>query len=121
MAEVAASNNIPIEYYSRGLRERFRIDSFRLNPPTIGKDQVYADIDYTVDENKYHARSQARLRAGGLEKSVPNGWPSFLKGPLVWSTSDFQDERKYVLQLEKADMAELAEALKYFKGNKFKT
>ena len=116
MAEVA-TRNAPIEYYSSGLRERFRLDALKLNPPKISKDQAFADIEYGIDENKYHARSQARIRAGGLEPKVPHGWPTALEGPMVWSTVDFQDEGKYVLHLDDADKKELDGALKYFKGS----
>lgn len=106
----------PIEYYSRGLRERFRLDALKLKPPIVENDQAYADIDYLIDEAKYRARSEAIVRAGGLATDVPVGWPKVLHGPLVWSGADFKDEREYVLRLGDAEKAELAEALRYFKG-----
>ena len=118
MADVL-SRDCPIDYYSRGLRERFRLDALKLQPPVGEKGQVYADIGYEIDENKYHARSQARLRAGGLQITVPIGWPEALEGPLVWTGIDFEDESRYILRLEDDDKAELNEALKCFKGSAF--
>lgn len=105
-----------IDYYSQGLRERFRIDALKLQPPAIDKDEKYADIDYQIDEAKYMARSKAIVRAGGLETKVPAGFPKTLEGPLVWKGTDFQDEDEYVIRLEESDKAELQQALDYFKG-----
>jgi hypothetical protein len=105
----------PTEYYSRGLRERFRLDASALKPSIVAKDQAYADIDYSIDEAKYRARSEAIVRAGGLETEVPRGWPNALQGPLVWTGTDFKDEAEYVLYLTDADKVELVEALDYFK------
>ena len=118
MADVL-SRDSPINYYSRGLRERFRLDALKLQEPVGEKGQVYADIGYEIDENKYHARSQARLRAGGLPTTVPIGWPETLEGPLVWTGTDFEDEKRYILRLDDNDKAELKEALECFKGSAF--
>ena len=116
MAEVMTPN-APIEYYSRGLREKLRLDALKLNPPAIGPDQVYADIEYKLDENKYDAWSQARVRAGGLETNLPIGWPKALDGPLVWTGADLEDEGQYVLRLGDAEKAELVAALRHYKGS----
>ena len=104
----------PIEYYSGALREKFRLDALKLNPPAIGPDQVYADIEYKIDENKYHARSQARIGASGLETSLPIGWPKALDGPLVWTGVDLEDEGQYVLRLGDSEKAELVAALRHY-------
>ena len=114
MTEVT-TRNVAIEYYSRGLRQRFCLDALKLNPPKVDKDTIFAGIEYKIDEAKYHARSQARYLAGGLESEVPEDWPKTMKGPLVWSTADFQDETQYILQLGSADMKELEDALNHFK------
>ncbi|KAF8846804.1 Clavaminate synthase-like protein [Acephala macrosclerotiorum] len=101
-------------YYSYGLRERFRIDG--LKPlPTDPQPEANADIGYDVDEAKYLARGTARIKAGGLQQSVPEGWPQSVSGPLVWTNGDFKDEAEYVYLLTKDDKAEIVEALKYFK------
>ena len=111
------TRNAPIEYYSRGLREKLRLDALKLNPPAIGPDQVYADIEYKINENKYDARTQARIRAGGLETSLPIGWPKALDGPLIWIGADLEDEGQYVLRLGDAEKAELVTALRHYKGS----
>ena len=95
MAKVMTPNS-PIEYYSRGLQEKLRLDALKLNPPAIGPDQVYALVEYKIDENKYDARSQARIRAVGLETSLPIGWPKALDEQLVWPGADLEDEGQYV-------------------------
>lgn len=107
------------EYYSHGLRERFRIDGLKLPVAETGPEtgpETYADIEYDVDEAKFQARSEARIRAGGLESSVPEGWPKAVQGPLVWTSTDFIDEREYVYRLTDDNKAEILGALKYFKG-----
>lgn len=102
-------------YYSRGLRERYRLDELKL--PVVETPQVYADIKYETDKEKYLARAATRVRAGGLQKEVPAGWPKVLEGPLAWTTNDFNDETDFVLQLSSADNAEIVKALKHFKGD----
>jgi hypothetical protein len=107
---------VPEPYYSRSLRAQYRLDA--LNPAPVDPGSVaYAKVQYEVDERKYRARAEARLRAGGLQTEVPAGWPKVLKGPLVWSGSDFDDGNdEYVYTLTEADKAEIAAALKFFKG-----
>lgn len=102
-------------YYSYGLRERFRIDGLK-PAPTEPLPEANADIGYDVDEAKYLARGAARIKAGGLEKSVPEGWPQSVSGPLVWKEGDFKDETQYVYMLTEDDKAEIVKALEYFKG-----
>ncbi|KAK3174876.1 hypothetical protein OEA41_002122 [Lepraria neglecta] len=97
------------------MAEKLRLDALKLNPPAIGPDRVYADIEYKIDENKYDARSQARIRAGGLETSLPIGWPNALDKRLVWTGADLEDEGQYVLSLGDAEKAELVAALRHFK------
>jgi hypothetical protein len=104
----------PVSYYSRGLREKYRVDA--LKAPVDKAPEIYADIDYDTNEAKYHARSERRLAAGGLETEVPVGWPKTLNGPLVWKGSDFLDENEYIVRLTENEKAEVLEALNYFKG-----
>ena len=97
-------------YYSRGVRERFRIDG--LKPlPIEPKPESYADICYDVDEYKFRARAEARLEAGGLRNFVPDGWPAAVSGPIVWTSTDHSDESEYVYQLTDNDKEEIREAL----------
>lgn len=109
------TRNGPIEpYYSHGLRERYRLDAFKM--PFARKEQVYADIEYRADYTKYLSRSASRVRAGGLESDVPNGWPKAVNGPLVWTATDFKDETEFVHSLSEIEKIEIKEALKYFRG-----
>ncbi|KAK0644660.1 hypothetical protein B0T16DRAFT_460692 [Cercophora newfieldiana] len=104
-------------YYSRGLRARFATDGIRAEQARIAAAAPsYADIDYEIDEQKYLARSKARVEAGGLPAEVPGGWPTKLEGPLAWSSDSFQDESEYVYTLTDDDKTELLAALKTFKG-----
>lgn len=119
--EATTAGSATVAYYSRGLRERFRLD-LALEPSNSGNaiannPQTYAEIDYQIHEAKYRARSEAIVRAGSLETNLPGGWPNTLQGPLVWTNTDFGDnESEYVLQLDDKDNLELLEALLHFKG-----
>ena len=102
-------------YYSRGLREQYRLGA--LIP--IGDEKASlpaANVQYEVDETKYRALVDKRLRAGGLEKEVPAGWPKAVHGPLVWKGADFDHESEYVLRLSNDDKNEIQQALGYFNG-----
>ncbi|KAK4466358.1 hypothetical protein QBC42DRAFT_166882 [Cladorrhinum samala] len=107
----------PAPYYSQGLRARFNIDRIRLEQAASeAAGGRYADIQYDVDEAKYRARSEARLKAGlNLPTAVPDGWPTKLTGPLTWSSGSFPDESEYVYHLTPADKAEILLALASFK------
>ncbi len=104
------------EYYSPGLRDRFRVDGLSLPVAKLPTPVAYADISYEVDEDKYLARAAARVRAGGLEASVPAGWPKAVTGPLVWDKDSFQHESQYIYYLTGADKAEIKTALEHFKS-----
>jgi hypothetical protein len=113
-AEVTTRNASIEPYYSHGLRKRYHLDAYKL--PVFENAQVYADIEYKADNAKYHARSAARVRAGGLESDVPFGWPKVLNGPLVWTTADLKGEAEFVHTLFDAEKAEIVDALKVFRG-----
>lgn len=113
MAELMTPN-APIEYHSRGQREKLRLNTLKLNPPAIGPDQVCVDIKYKIEENKYHAQSQARIGASGLETSLLIGWPKDLDRPLVWTGVDLEVEGQYVLRLGNSEKAELVAALRRY-------
>ncbi|KAK3991426.1 hypothetical protein QBC44DRAFT_341025 [Cladorrhinum sp. PSN332] len=113
---MALQSSAPAPYYSQGLRARFNIDRIRLEQAEAeARAAGYADIQYDVDEAKFKARSEARLRAGNLPTSVPDGWPTKLTGPLIWSSDSFPDEEEYVYHLTDADKAEILLALACFK------
>lgn len=104
------------DYYSQGLRNRFKIDGLRVAKSFSEQQERSADIGYEVDEAKYHRRSEGRLRAGDLPTTVPAGWPAEVSGPLVWSGDDYSDENEYIYELTDADKVEIVGALNYFKG-----
>jgi len=114
----AAETSVRDEYYSQGLRARFRLDaelaSKRILQPRLGD---HPNIGYMVDEAAFHRRSAARRAAGGLPTELPAGWPKELTGPLVWTTADYKDEASYVYFLTDADKIEIDQALKSFKGS----
>lgn len=102
-------------YYSQGLREQYRLGA--LIPTDDEKASLpAANAQYEVDEAKYRALVDKRLRAGGLEKDVPTGWPKSVRGPLVWKGGDFDHESQYVLRLSSHDKNEIQRALEYFNG-----
>jgi hypothetical protein len=103
------------QYYSPGLRERYRVDAFAIaNPEKVP--ETYVDIDYEFDEAEYHKRTEAVLRAGGLTRELPAGFPTALTGERVWSGDDFPNDSAYVYHLSDDDRAEIATALKQFLG-----
>ncbi|PVH87640.1 Clavaminate synthase-like protein [Cadophora sp. DSE1049] len=117
-ADVVSASPQTIPYYSKGLRQKFKIDATR---PVVGNtNQKYADIGYNISEEKYLARSKKNAAVAGIPTEVPYGWPKALHGPLVWSGSDFkEDESEYIIRIGTAELAEIYEALKYFNGNGF--
>ncbi|KAI0008230.1 Clavaminate synthase-like protein [Xylariaceae sp. FL0662B] len=74
------------------------------------------DISYAPDFQKYQARKDRRLKAGGLPDKLPEGLPQELTGNLVWDGRTLADAYNwtYVLQPDQLDEIELA--LKHFKS-----
>ena len=104
-----------LPYYSNALREYFSLNTENTQIPG-GKVEA-ANIPFHPDLEKYEARKAARLRSGGLEKTVPVGWPTSLKGPLVWTGADFHDEKSFIHQLTPEEISEIKNALKHVNGN----
>lgn len=104
-----------VPYYSHGLRARFQVDGVRAEQAKRDTSTKPADISYSINTEKYLARSAARLAAGGLPTEVPAGWPKELQGPLVWGSDSFPDENEYVYTLTNDDKKELLQALAFFK------
>lgn len=111
--EVTQSQNA-VPYYSQGLREKYRIGE--IQPSPLQKTQASPDISWMPDLEKYLARTSATIRAGGLEKEVPPGWPKHLNSPLAWSGNDFENEDAYIHLLTDEEKAEIDNALIQFKG-----
>lgn len=106
----------PVQYYSPGLRERYRLSALNASEPgTTGHPAT--DIHYDVDECKYLALTQTRLRAGKLETDVPPGWPKAVQGSLLWTGREADIEKDVILRLSKDDRTEIQQALGYFHGN----
>lgn len=102
----------PVQYYSPGLRGRYQVDAHR---PVVQPSNAYdEDIAYEFDDAKYAARTKAVLRAGGLERDVPRGFPRSVSGPMVWSGGDFSKE-EYVVLLSETCKKEIKTALRYFR------
>lgn len=112
----ASEPGVPHDYYSAGLRARFSLDAAKA--AIASPKEPYADIGYSVDEAAFRRRSAARLAAGRLPTSVPDGWPTQLEGPLVWTAADFNEveESAYVCLLTDEDKQEISRALNAFKG-----
>ncbi|KAI1334273.1 hypothetical protein F5Y15DRAFT_402163 [Xylariaceae sp. FL0016] len=110
-------NGIPnlAQYYPYQIRRQFPAKLFERNSSSL-EVKCNADIEYAFDEEKFKARSSASLKAGRLRKEVPVGWPSQLKGPLVWTGSDFSEESGFVYVLSDEDKLEIAAALHHFKS-----
>lgn len=101
-------------YYSKGLRARYHLDELKI--PASQRQQTYADIKYEVDEAKYLSRAAARVRTRGLQRTVPEGWPTVLEGPIVWDKDDWQDDTEFIHRLSEEDKCEINSALKSFNG-----
>ena len=101
-------------YYAQGLRARYHLDEIKT--PLVKDDKVYARIGHKPDLAQYLARSEARIRAGGLESELPAGFPKALSGPMCWSGADLTDETN-VHHLTDDERMEIDAALEHFKGN----
>ncbi|KAK0732060.1 hypothetical protein B0H67DRAFT_93173 [Lasiosphaeris hirsuta] len=104
----------PAQYYSPRIREKFDVQ-ITTNLSTSVENTKYADISYAFDERAYAKRTQARLQAGGLLTTLPHGWPKVLRGPLVWTGSDFPDQSVFCYDLTDQDKEEITAALAHFK------
>ncbi|KAK3343385.1 hypothetical protein B0T25DRAFT_463630 [Lasiosphaeria hispida] len=104
------------QYYSPNIRERFGVQiAANLSSLTV-QSTKYAEIGYAFDERAFAKRTQARLQAGGLPTAVPQGWPKALRGPLVWTGSDFPDQSTFSYDLTDQDKDEITAALRRLKA-----
>ncbi|KAF8649399.1 hypothetical protein AX16_005840 [Volvariella volvacea WC 439] len=76
------------------------------------------DISYHPDYAKYVARSARRLEEDPTLtlKSLPAGFPQKVDGPIVWEGSNWKEEKQWVYQLNDAQLKEIDDAVKHFKG-----
>ncbi len=110
------TGNLPdvLPFYPKGLCQRYRADQINVSVTKEVLDP--ARIGWHPDYETYLAREVARLRAGGLPKHLPDGFPRQLKGDLVWSGTGGSEESQYVYQLQDFQKAEVESALQHFKG-----
>jgi hypothetical protein len=73
------------------------------------------DIAYTPDWEKYQARTKKRLATEKLAQSLPAGFPSQLKSDFVWDGESIKEKYDWVYELNENDIAEVEDALQYFK------
>ncbi|PNH38721.1 hypothetical protein VD0004_g8132 [Verticillium dahliae] len=73
------------------------------------------DISYHPDYEKYQARATRRAKLD-LPKTLPDGFPAQLQGPLVWEGQGLADRYQWTYVLSPAQLQEVDEALRSFKA-----
>ena len=73
------------------------------------------DIAYHPDWDKYQARAARRLRTEDLPKTLPDGFPTELKGELVWDGETIAQEYNWTYVLSAEQLDEIDRALAHFK------
>ncbi|KAF3012793.1 hypothetical protein E8E14_006430 [Neopestalotiopsis sp. 37M] len=74
------------------------------------------DISYVPDPEKWRARAESRTKAGGLPKTVPEGFPEQLSGNLVWEGESLADKYDWTFVLSESHLDEIDSAVKHFKS-----
>ena len=103
------------DYYPGSLRKQYQLHEETVDLPTTSQTSA-AKIDWQPNFEEYSARSSARLKAGNLEQSPPNGWPAHIQRPSAWTGSQFPDESSYTYILDASQIAEIEAAVASFKG-----
>jgi hypothetical protein len=90
------------------------------SPPEEPEDTtVRPDIEWIPSYETYKARVARLAYDSGITEqrpaSVPADWPAHVNARRVWTGSDFADEGKYVVQLEKEDIQDAERGLVHFK------
>jgi len=106
-----ASSAVPA-YYSNTLRQKYRLHEL---DSTLAQNQHDPPTKWHPDYKTFEARSIARLKAGGLETSLPTSFPQVLRGDSVWHAGQFVDPGQYIHHLEDDEIKEVQEALRTFK------
>lgn len=73
------------------------------------------DIQYAPDVNKWHARTERRLRTETLPTELPSGFPAKLESDLVWEGRDIAERYNWTYVLTEADLEEIDAAVLHFK------
>ena len=103
-------------YYSPQIRQQYSSIVPKVADPQPPTESI-ADISYEYNEEDHFARKAMRVRNGGLRADLPQGWPATFDGPLVWHSSDYQDEAVFTYTLSDSDKNEVVNALQHFKSN----
>jgi len=75
------------------------------------------DIEWNPSYETYRARVESLSKMDILRpQKVPEGFPETVDAPRVWSTTDFEDDSKYIVSLNESEIAEIERALAFFKG-----
>ncbi len=83
---------------------------------TVSLPAAQPDISYTPDFGKYQARTKRRLATEKLDlQPLPPGFPSKLESDFVWDGESVIGKYDWVYTLSGNEIAELEEALAYFK------
>jgi hypothetical protein len=82
-------------------------------PPVSGP-PGQPDISYVPDPAKWRARAEQRIRAGGLPKTVPAGFPEQLTGDLVWDGRSIAETYNWTFVLSDVFLGEIDRAVKHF-------
>lgn len=77
--------------------------------PTVADSQE-PDIEWIPSFKTYRDRCLRRLKNGGLEKTLPEGFPAKLESPLAWEGSKLKKE-EYIMELSTQEIAEIEQAL----------
>ncbi len=73
------------------------------------------DIAYAPDFGKYQARVNRRLKTENLPKQLPPGFPTELKGDLVWDGETVAKTYNWTYTLNEDQLAEIDRAVAHFK------
>lgn len=86
-----------------------------LTAPAVPGPPGQPDISYVPDPEKWRARAEKRIKAGGLPTTVPDGFPEQLTGDLVWEGDSVANEYDWTFVLSDHHLDEIDNAVKHFK------
>ena len=103
------------DFYTPSLRQKYGIEDYT-PPETLANHPPTAKIDWVPNEEEFMERTAASLKDKDLAKTVPDGWPTVLEGPLVWSGEDKKTDKSFVVDLSTEQITEIDKALAAVKG-----
>jgi hypothetical protein len=74
------------------------------------------DIQYAPSFEKWQARASSRLKNENLTKTLPDGFPTELKGNLVWDGDSVAESYDWVYRLSADELREIDTAVAHFKS-----